>query len=403
MSLKSWFVEKLNPAQSTIADSEMSRTTSNTLPYSTKQAYKSVEVVSRCVNLLVDHSAQVDFNIDDAYTFSAVAKSSGGIRKEKLKEILNVRPNPYMDISTFRRLLMMDFFMEGWAFIHWDGYSMFHIPAQGMEVFADKKAYVNKFVYDGKITYSPDEIIFIKDNAYEAGGAGQLLGQSRIMSCLGSITERNDLLKFKQNFFKNGALFSLVIETDAVLSKKIRRRFEEEITTEYNPTTGKRKVLILDAGMKGKSLTPTSTKDLEVSVDVAEREKRVTVALGVPPILLDSGNNANIRPNIDLFYYMTILPTMKKFKAAFEMFFAYEVILSTDGVAALMPDKLKEATAVVSKLNNGVIDGHEARRELRYDPKADPALDKIRIPQNVAGSATGVSGEEGGAPATSKD
>ena len=36
--------------------------------------------------------------------------------------------------------------------------------------------------------------------------------------------------------------------------------------------------------------------------------------MGVPPILLDGGNNANIRPNHRLYYLETILPIVEKYR-----------------------------------------------------------------------------------------
>lgn len=42
--------------------------------------------------------------------------------------------------------------------------------------------------------------------------------------------------------------------------------------------------------------------------------------------------------------------------------------------------------------------GNEARLELNLEPLDDEQMNKIRIPANVAGSATGVSGQEGGRP-----
>jgi HK97 family phage portal protein len=395
----SWFFKKSNPAQSSMASEEGSRRTSNTLPYTTKRAYVGTEIVSRAVNLIVDSAAQVDYAVSDKLKFSPLASSSlrGGLTAEKLHELLNQRPNPYMDNSSFRRALWMDFVMEGWAFIHWDGSSMFHLPASHMEVFADPKAYINRFVYDSKTEFEPNEIIFIRDNSYDVA-VNQMAGQSRIVPALESVLRRDELMRFKQNFFKNGTLFSLVVETDAVLSKRLKERFQNEVKFDYNPQTGKSSVLVLDGGMKAKTLTPTSTKDLDIATDVAELEKNILVALGIPPLLLDSGNNANIRPNIDLFFYMTILPAARKFESAFQLFFAHKLTLETDGIAALTPDKVSEATAVASKVNNGVITGNEGRVELRYEKLDDPEMDKIRIPANISGSATGVAGEEGGAP-----
>lgn len=398
-------VAKLNPAQPNMAREEYSRRTSNTAPGTTGAAYKSVEIVNRGVNLLIDSSALVDFSVGEKASFTTLAavSSKGGVRKEKLKEILNVRPNPHMDVSAFRRLLFMDFYMEGWAFIHWDGTSLYHIPAAHMEVYADKKAYISKYVYNGDVEYAPHEIILIKDNAYSGNTVNRMGGQSRVASCLKSVVRREELVKFKQNFFKNGAVVSLIVETEAVLSRKLRKRFENEVSLDYNPNTGKSSVLVLDAGMKAKSLTPTSTKDLEIKSDVDDLEKKILQGLGVPPLLLDSGNNANIRPNIDLFYHTTIIPTVKKFESALALFFGYDIKVNIDNVSALAPDKEKEAKAVTAKVNNGVITGNEGRTELRYEKIDDPAMDTIRIPANIAGSATGVSGEEGGKPPAEED
>lgn len=400
MGIRDWFRTKENPAQVVISREESSAVRSNTKSYTTTVAYQGVEVLNRCVNLLVDNSSQVGYDVKDKYSFTPVGAgiASGGIRQQKLKEILNVRPNPYMDISTFWRLVIMDFIMEGWAFIYWDGYSIYHLPAANMEVFADTKKYVNKYVYSGQVEFSPNEIIFLKDNAYVRGDSTQITSYPRIMSCLDGLIRRDKLLKFKEKFFDNGAVFSLILETEAILSKKLKKRYEDEIRMDYNPKTGRSSVKVLDGGMKARTLTPTNSKDLDVATDVADFERKVCIALGIPPILLDSGNNANIRPNIELLYYMTILPMMKKYEAAFEIFFGYDIQLTTDRINALRPDDEKQAKAVTAKVNNGLLTPNEGRVELRYPELKGQDMDKIRIPANIAGSATGVSGQEGGKP-----
>lgn len=403
MSWKSWVIQKLNPAQSVISREEPSSARTNIAPVTTTNAYKGVEVFNRCVNLLIDNSSQVGYDVKDKYSFTPLGAgvASGGIRQQKLIEILNVRPNPYMDISTFWRLVLMDFLMEGWAFIYWDGYSIYHLPAANMEVFADSKKYVNKYVYAGQVEFAPNEIIFLKDNAYVQGNSTQITAYPRVMSCLDGLIRRDKLLRFKEKFFDNGAVFSLILETEAILSKKLKKRYEDEIRLDYNPQTGRSSVKVLDGGMKAKTLTPTSAKDMNVSDDVEDFEKKVCVALGVPPILLDSGNNANIRPNIELLFYMTIVPMMKKFESAFELFFGYDIQLTTDKVIALRPDDEKQAKAVTAKVNNGLITPNEGRIELRYPLLSGQDMDKIRVPANIAGSGTGVSGQEGGKPSDS--
>ena len=102
--------------------------------------------------------------------------------------------------------------------------------------------------------------------------------------------------------------------------------------------------------------------------------------------------------HIELMFYLTIIPNLKKLVSAFENFFGFDIKLDTSNVAALYPDQAQEASRVTALVNNGIITGDEGRQELRLKPTNDPQITTIRIPQNVAGSSTGVSGEEGGAP-----
>ena len=47
--------------------------------------------------------------------------------------------------------------------------------------------------------------------------------------------------------------------------------------------------------------------------------------MGVPPILMDGGNNANIRPNHRLYYLETVLPIVRKIGFALERFFGFSL------------------------------------------------------------------------------
>lgn len=154
---------KRNPAQPVIANERSSATRSNTRSVTTTQAFRGVEVVNRCVNMLVDSGSQVNFDIKNKYGFTPLARlPQGGLRKARLDELFNVRPNPYMDSSTFWRLVLMDFVMEGWAFIHWDGTSLYHIPAANMEVFADRRRLINRYIYDGRLNFNLMRLSLLK-------------------------------------------------------------------------------------------------------------------------------------------------------------------------------------------------------------------------------------------------
>lgn len=389
-------VSKLNPGQKVIRSTEDKSERSNRKPYTSQAAYSHIEILNRCANMVIDSAAQCDFEIGDQ--ISSIT-SYGTVKGKTLNTLLNVRPNPYMDISNFRRLVVTDLLFEGVAYIYWDGSGLYHMPASMMQVVADEKKFINKFTFNNTQDYKPNEIIFIKDNSYKGAMTSQISGQSRIASVLNSLDKREKMLEFKEKFLDNGTVIGLILETDEILNKKLRERKQEELQLDYNPRTGQSTVLILDAGLKAKPYSQISSfKDLDFEADLVRFEKNVCLALGVPNVLIDGGNNANIRPNIELFYYMTIIPMLVKQQSAMQFFFGFNLSISTKGVAALRPDLDAQAKQLTSLVNNGIITGNEARIDLGRDELEDEQMKKIRIPANVAGSATGVSGQEGGRP-----
>jgi phage portal protein BeeE len=138
---------------------------------------------------------------------------------------------------------------------------------------------------------------------------------------------------------------------------------------------------------------------MDFDVSIKTHAEKIMQAIGVPPILLQGGNNANISPNLRLFYLETVLPINRKFISAVERYFGYDVEAITSSVSALQPE-LKDIAAYHSTLvNAGIISANEARTELRYETK--PGNDELRIPANIAGSAANPS--TGGRPASAKE
>ncbi|QKE54296.1 portal protein [Salmonella phage vB_SalS_SA001] len=396
MGFKSWITEKLNPGQRIIRDMEPVSNRTNRKPFTTGQAYSKIEILNRTANMVIDSAAECSYTVGDKYNIVTYAN---GVKTKTLDTLLNVRPNPFMDISTFRRLVVTDLLFEGCAYIYWDGTSLYHVPAALMQVEADANKFIKKFIFNNQIDYRVDEIIFIKDNSYVCGTNSQISGQSRVATVIDSLEKRSKMLNFKEKFLDNGTVIGLILETDEILNKKLRERKQEELQLDYNPSTGQSSVLILDGGMKAKPYSQISSfKDLDFKEDIEGFNKSICLAFGVPQVLLDGGNNANIRPNIELFYYMTIIPMLNKLTSSLTFFFGYKITPNTKEVAALTPDKEAEAKHLTSLVNNGIMTGNEARLELNLEPLDDEQMDRIRIPANVAGSATGVSGQEGGRP-----
>tara|TARA_B100000214_G_scaffold223046_1_gene162296 strand:- start:674 stop:1201 length:528 start_codon:yes stop_codon:yes gene_type:complete len=162
----------------------------------------------------------------------------------------------------------------------------------------------------------------------------------------------------------------------------------------YNPKTGGKRPLILDGGLEVDSLTTVNFRELDFQESCRANEKVILEALGVPPILMDSGNNANIRPNHRLYYLETILPIVRKVSTAFERYFGFELNEDVTGIPALQPELRDQAAYYATLVNTGIISPNEARDAIGKEPV--DGFDEPRVPANIAGSA--VNPEEGGRP-----
>ena len=162
----------------------------------------------------------------------------------------------------------------------------------------------------------------------------------------------------------------------------------------YRPDAGGRRPLILDGGVEIDQISNVNFRELDFQEAIAENEKIILKALGVPPILLDSGNNANIRPNMRLYYLETILPIVRKMNFAIERFFGFELTEDVTDIPALQPELRDQSQYYSALVNTGINTANEAREHLGFEPVA--GHDELRVPANIAGSATNP--DQGGRP-----
>jgi phage portal protein BeeE len=133
---------------------------------------------------------------------------------------------------------------------------------------------------------------------------------------------------------------------------------------------------------------------LDFQTSIEDNEKIILKALGIPPIMLDSGNNANIRPNMRMYYLETILPIVRKINYGLERFFGFELSEDITDIPALQPELRDSSAYYTSLVNGGIITPAEARDRLGFEPIE--GTEGIRVPANIAGSATNP--DEGGRP-----
>ena len=377
--------EKLNPAQP-YYDHKTEPSREKVVNY--ERAYEDLEIVNRGVNLIVDDASEIPIAVTgQVQGMSSVVK---GIKRSRVDLLLNKEPNPFQDISTFRRNLITDYLLDGNIFIYFDGVHMYHLPANKVTIHASDTTYIEKFTFNEQVSYKPSEIIHVKDNSFYS----IYRGVSRLKPALRTMILMRSMRDFQDNFFKNGAVPGLVLKSPNTLSEKIKERMIQSWSARYRPDAGGRRPLILDGGIEIDSVANVNFKELDFQSAIAENEKIILKALGVPPIMLDSGNNANIRPNMRMYYLETILPIVRKINFAMERHFGFKCQEDITNIPALQPELRDQSQYYSALVNTGIISPNEARDALGFDPVE--GYDDLRVPANIAGSASNP--DEGGRP-----
>jgi HK97 family phage portal protein len=274
---------KDNPAQYIISRNEGLTIDSKENRVSYKNAYERLEVVNRAVNMIVDDVSEIPFVVSEP--LNGVEGKIKNVRRSRVDLLLNREPNPFQDISTFKRNLLVDLLIDGNIFVYFDGIHLYHLPADKVTIYSDESTYVEKYTYDNSIDYNPNEIIHIKENSFHSiyRGVPRLKPAERTMNLLVSMRD------FQDNFFKNGAVPGLVLKSPNTLSEKIKERMLQAWSMRYNPKTGGRRPLVLDGGLEVDALTEINFKELDFQESIKANENIILEAMGIPPILMDSG------------------------------------------------------------------------------------------------------------------
>ena len=390
--LREWkekLLSKLNPAQEKIREIHGEELVSPISVYTYRNAYNNIEVVNRGANLLSECAAGIQVDVGDKIT--TITPVSKNMRAQKLHTLLNFQPNPYQDANSFFRYGYLDLILEGNFFIYFDGAHLYHLPATNVEIITDKRTFINSYKYE-EIVFQANEIIHVKENS----SFSIFRGRSRLESASSSIETLQYMLNFQKSFFRNSAVPGLVLKSPNAIGKKIKERILEEWTSNFNPKTGGRRPVLLDGDLSIDKFTEDYDK-LEFSESIKDLETKLLEALGVPEVLLASGNNANISPNLRMFYLNSVLPLTERLYSSLQIFFGYDLKAITQDVQALRPELKDIANYLTSLTNAGILTRNEARESIRFvKVEDDETADQLIVPANVAGSA--VNPGEGGAP-----
>lgn len=395
---RQWLSEKLNPAQPSIASLEPFASPETIVDY--EQAYREIEVIHRSVEMIISACVEIPLLVE------------GSGPAKKVNKLLNIKPNPFEDRTRLFRRAFLDFHLDGNAFFYYDGDGLYLLPANDVEVVPDSKTFVSHYNYlvsnqqssdffgynkqtrkAEAIQFGPDEIIHIMNENSES----IFRGTSKLKSVIRLMELYYYMINFQRQFFKNNALPGFVLTTDNILSKRVKERLLEAWRSTYTTIfDGARNPAILDGGLKIDSFSTVNFDQLDFEESIERIQQDMAKAIGVPYVLLKSGNNANIDANQKLFYLHTVLPILNQFSSSFAHFFNNNITIRPDrlSVPALQPDNKTQAMYYSTLVNTGIITPNEAREGLRF-VKLE-GNDNIRVPQNITGSATDAT--QGGRP-----
>lgn len=399
MKLTDFLYEKLFLGTSNISDKGITWQPPGGEPYSIETLLKN-STANRCFNMIVDSTACIPYEVKTSKIPSPTSK----LQPVQIEKLINQRPNSKMDANFFWRRVVADILATGNGFIYVKDNELFYVPARDMTVYGSSTKLVEYYEFTGSmagdnktVKFQPSEIIHIKDN----GGKTLLKGESRFTGLTDDLNLYRKMKKFQENFFDNNAVPGIIFESPNTLTQKVKQRKIEEWKREFNPLNGARNPAFLDGGIKVNNLTTATFREMDFEASAENLEKKIAKGMGVPYLLLDGGNNANISPNLRLFYIETIVPLSKKICQALSLYFGYEIVIEESDVPALQPDLRELGNYITSLVNGGVMTPNEGREKVGLDRLDEPEYDKIRVPANVAGSNADPS--QGGRPPGDKD
>ena len=134
--------EKLNPAQTYIALDEGLTIDTREKKDNYRSAYEELEVVNRAVNMIVDDTSDIPLTVGQKV--NGIAPVVENIRKTRVDLLLNKEPNPFQDINTFKRNLIIDLLIDGNIFVYSDGRHLYHLPANNVIIHSDTITYIEQ-------------------------------------------------------------------------------------------------------------------------------------------------------------------------------------------------------------------------------------------------------------------
>lgn len=207
----------------------------------------TLSTVYACVNVISQDIAKVPF-----YSFQ---KTDSGKQRlnNKISQLLNYRPNPYMSAMDFRQALTAHCLTYGNAYaeiqrdINNEITALWILPPDKVKPVIDEN---NRLIYEiksnGRVSYLfPEEVLHLKGLGFDG-----LQGYSVIAYASQSLGSALAQDKFAGSFFGNGATMGGYLEHPNNLSSEAQKRLLDSVERRHLGADKAHRILVLEEGMK---------------------------------------------------------------------------------------------------------------------------------------------------------
>ena len=314
------------------------------------------------------------------------------IPSDPLYKLLAYQPNPYMNATTFWRLMNTHLDLWGNAYALITRYNktaigLTPVPPSNMEVKIDggKLIYKVRDTGDPKLDgeHSANKFLHFKDISFDG-----YVGISRIQQAKKAIELGLQAQEFGLDFFRKGGSAKGVIEMDGQMSPEAMKNFKKHWDANADQGTP-----LLDMGKKYKQLTipPEDAQFLESRQFQIQDIARI---FNVPPHLLMDHSRATFsnieQANLE-FHTFSLRPMVKSYEAELEFKLLGDDLgrksIRFNMDALLRGDTASRAAYLVAMKASELYTTNELRGWNGDNPSTDPKADKLENPNTTSNNA----------------
>lgn len=213
-----------------------------------------------------------------------------------------------------------------------------------------------------------DEVLHLRDRSDDG-----IIGKSRLQRAAAVVQAGASIQGFANALYDNSVIPSGVVEVDDLLDKDQRAALASRIKGLYSRPSNAGKVLILDQGVKWKSVS-MSPEDAEFLASRRFTTEELSRLFNVPPVIIGDLTNSSFNNTETLtrfFAQSTLAPWIRKVESEFSrsVFTSASRRLELDLSGLLRGDPAQRWQSWKIAVEAGILDPDEVRQEEGFNPR----------------------------------